>query len=167
MGLARAGMPVPEPPDPNVILDAHAAALRGDHAAAAAAWEAAGYRYEQAVELVACDDEERMLDGLRMLDELGASGTANRARAMLRAKGVTSVPRGPTRGTRRNPAGLTNRQLDVLELLTEGLTNAEIAARLVVSVRTVDHHVSAILDKLAVGTRQEAAAMAPELGIGA
>jgi ATP/maltotriose-dependent transcriptional regulator MalT len=167
VGLARAGKPVPDPPDPDVLLDAHAAALRGDHVAAAAAWEAAGYRYEQAVELVACDDEERMLEGLRTLDEIGATGTANRARAMLRAKGVMSVPRGPTRGTRRNPAGLTNRQLDVLALLTEGLTNAEIADRLVVSVRTVDHHVSAILDKLGVGTRQEAAALAPTLGVGA
>ena len=165
VGLRRAGLPVPPPSDPSVLLDAHAATLRGDHAAAAEAWEAAGYRYEQAVELVHGDDRERTLDGLRLLDDLGAVGTANRVRATLRARGVTSVPRGPTRGTRRNPAGLTNRQVDVLVLLTEGLTNAEIADRLVVSVRTVDHHVSAILDKLDVSTRQEAAALAAELGV--
>jgi DNA-binding CsgD family transcriptional regulator/tetratricopeptide (TPR) repeat protein len=165
VGLRRAGLAAPPPADPSVLLDAHAASLRGDHLAAAEAWDAAGYHYEQAVELAHSDDRDGMLDGLRLLDDLGAVGTANRVRATLRARGVTSVPRGPTRGTRRNPAGLTNRQVDVLALLTEGMTNAEIADRLVVSVRTVDHHVSAILDKLDVSTRQEAAALAVELGV--
>ena len=65
--------------------------------------------------------------------------------------------------TRANPAGLTDRQLEVLELLAEGLTNAEIAGRLVVSVRTVDHHVAAILAKLNVGSRREAARAVPNL----
>ncbi|HVH22238.1 MAG TPA: helix-turn-helix transcriptional regulator, partial [Pseudonocardia sp.] len=59
--------------------------------------------------------------------------------------------------TRANPAGLTQRQLDVLDLLADGLTNAEIAERLVVSVRTVDSHVAAVLAKLGVRTRREAA----------
>lgn len=163
--LQRAGRAVSEPPDVHVLLPAHAAALRGAHQEAAAVWEQLGYRYEHAVELVHSDDIAAMLDGLRLLDELGAVATANTARAMLRARGVTSVPRGPTRGTRRNPVGLTNRQVDVLELLAEGLTNAEIADRLVISVRTVDHHVSAILDKLDVPSRQEAAALAPTLGV--
>ena len=66
-----------------------------------------------------------------------------------------------------NPAGLTPRQLAVLELLREGMTNAEIADRLVVSVRTVDHHVAAVLGKLGVRSRREAAAAARELGVGA
>lgn len=167
VGLRRAGLPLPPISDAAEVLDPHAAALRDDHANAAAAWAALGYRYEQAVELVFCDDRSAMLDGLRMLDDLGVVATANVARAMLRTKGISSVPRGPTRGTRSNPAGLTNRQIDVLELLADGLTNAEIADRLVVSVRTVDHHVSAILDKLDVRTRQEAAALAPTLGVGA
>ena len=64
-----------------------------------------------------------------------------------------------------NPAGLTHRQLDVLGLVAQGLTNAEIADRLVVSVRTVDHHVAAILTKLAVGSRRQAAELARELGV--
>ena len=75
------------------------------------------------------------------------------------------VPRGPRAVTRANPAGLTPRQLAVLGLLREGMTNAEIADRLVLSVRTVDHHVAAVLDKLGVRSRREAAAAADELGV--
>src|SRR4029450_3376797 len=73
-------------------------------------------------------------------------------------------PRRPRPRTRANPAGLTDRQLEVLALLAEGLTNAEIADRLVVSVRTVDHHVAAVLAKLNVGSRREAARAAAALG---
>ena len=83
----------------------------------------------------------------------------------LRELGVNSIPRGRSAATRANPAGLTERQLDVLALLVDGLTNAEIAARLVISPRTADHHVSAILDKLEVRTRKEAAAQARRLGV--
>jgi DNA-binding NarL/FixJ family response regulator len=75
------------------------------------------------------------------------------------------VPRGPRPSTRENPAGLTARELDVLALLAEGLRNAQIAERLVISQKTVDHHVSAILRKLDVRTRSEAAAEATRLGL--
>ena len=95
---------------------------------------------------------------------MGADGAAARVRAGLRAAGV-SAPRGPRPATRANPAGLTSRQLDVLELVVEGLTNAQIADRLVVSVRTVDHHVAAVLEKLGVRSRREAAGAARALGI--
>ena len=73
--------------------------------------------------------------------------------------------RGPRRPTSANPAGLTARELEVLVLLTEGLRNAEIAERLVVSPKTVDHHVSAILRKLSVRTRGEAVARARQFGL--
>jgi DNA-binding NarL/FixJ family response regulator len=76
---------------------------------------------------------------------------------------VARIPRGPRPATRAHPAGLTERQVDVLGMLGEGLTNAEIAARLVVSVRTVDHHVSAVLTKLGVPTRRDAARLAGQL----
>ena len=78
----------------------------------------------------------------------------------MQSKGFgVSVPRGPRATTRAHPAGLTPRQVAVLELLREGLTNAEIADRLVLSVRTVDHHVAAILSKLGVSSRREAASL--------
>jgi DNA-binding NarL/FixJ family response regulator len=70
------------------------------------------------------------------------------------------VPRGPAPATRANPWNLTARQVEVLRLLGDGLTNAQIAQRLVLSTRTVDHHVSAVLQKLAVSTRREAADLA-------
>ncbi len=78
---------------------------------------------------------------------------------------MRDIARGPRRSTRRNPAGLTSRELEVLRLVADGLRNAHIAERLVVSSKTVDHHVSAILRKLQVGTRTEAAAHATRLGL--
>lgn len=82
----------------------------------------------------------------------------------MRASGMT-VPRGPANLTRANPAGLTGRQLEVLVLLAEGLSNAQIARRLCISPRTTEHHVSSVLTKLAVTTRSEAARQAAELGV--
>ena len=73
------------------------------------------------------------------------------------------MPAAPRETTRANPAGLTARQLEVLALLGEGLTNAEIAERLVVSPRTAEHHVAAVLTKLGATTRREAARRAAEL----
>jgi DNA-binding NarL/FixJ family response regulator len=83
-------------------------------------------------------------------------------RQKLRQAGVSNVPRGPRPSTRENPFGLTSRQRDILTLLAQELTNSEIAARLHLSPKTVDHHVSAILAKLDVRTRSNAAAVAQE-----
>jgi DNA-binding CsgD family transcriptional regulator/tetratricopeptide (TPR) repeat protein len=137
--------------------------LEGRHPEAAEAWRALGCPYERAECLVLSDDPTLMLDGLAILDELGAAPLARRTRARLRELGVTNVPRGPQRETRANPGGLTARQLEVLDLLEAGLTNAQIAERLVLSTRTVDHHVSAILTKLGAATRQEAVSRARDL----
>jgi DNA-binding NarL/FixJ family response regulator len=100
-----------------------------------------------------------------VLDRLGAIAVLPLARARLRDLGATSVPRGRARSTRRNPGGLTDRQLEVVRLLTSGLSNAEIARRLVLSPKTVEHHVGAVLTKLGAATRAEAADAARRLGM--
>lgn len=105
-------------------------------------------------------DAGAALEAFDRLDALGAHASLRYVRKRLRALGVNSVPRGRNTATRQNPLGLTGRQLGVLELLEEGLTNPEIAARLFVSPKTVGHHVSAILAKLGVTSRSEAAALA-------
>jgi DNA-binding CsgD family transcriptional regulator/tetratricopeptide (TPR) repeat protein len=130
--------------------------IEGDWRGAAEAWAALGAPYEQALELAASDRPPEMLEALRSLEQLGATAAGDLVRRQLRRQGVTRVPRRPLPRTRANPGGLTDRQLEVLGLLADGLTNAEIADRLVVSVRTVDHHVAAILAKLNVGSRREA-----------
>ena len=116
--------------------------------------------YEQAAEQAVSGAAEPAVDALRVLAELGATAAVAVVRRRLKAIGVRAVPRGPQPSTRAHPAGLTARQADVLDLVADGLTNAEIAARLVVSVRTVDHHVSSILGKLGVSSRREAGRVA-------
>jgi DNA-binding NarL/FixJ family response regulator len=102
---------------------------------------------------------------LDQLHALGAKPAAAIVSRRLRELGERQVPRGPRASTNGNPAGLTNRELEVLPLLAEGLRNAEIAQRLVVSEKTVDHHVSAILRKLGVRTRGQAGLAASQLGL--
>ena len=133
-----------------------ASGLLGNWRQAADRWHEIGDRFEQALELAESYEVEPTLEALRILDDLGATAPAAKVRVRLKSLGVRSVPRGPITSTRVNPAGLTDRQLDVLELLSEGLTNGEIADRLVLSVRTVDHHVSSVLAKLGVATRRGA-----------
>jgi len=83
----------------------------------------------------------------------------------MREEGIKNIPKGPRQSTKENPEGLTTRQLEVLELLTNGLSNSEIADKLFISPKTVDHHISAILAKLDVHSRTQAIAAASELSI--
>ena len=130
--------------------------INGEWQAAAAAWEALGCPYEQARALATGDIEAQKV-ALLIFEQLGAQPMIERVRHRLRLAGVETIPRGPRATTRENPFHLTNRQLEILALLTEDLTNAEIAKRLHISPKTVDHHVSAILGKLQVSSRDAAA----------
>jgi DNA-binding CsgD family transcriptional regulator len=133
-------------------------AMAGEPRAAAAAFTALGCPYDAADVLTDSDDDDDLLAALAAFDRLGATRPAALLRARLRERGATAVPRGPRPETVAGPHGLTGRQAEVLALLSEGLTNGQIAERLVISERTVDHHVAAVLRKLGVGTRAEAAA---------
>lgn len=136
---------------------------RGDWKRAAELWRANGCPYHEASALAESPHESDLLAALEILDRIEAQPLARRVRAMLRERGARSIPRGPSAMTRGNPAGLTARQVEVLRLVAEGRTNAEIAERLVLSVRTVDTHVAAVLAKLGVATRAEAARLAPDV----
>jgi DNA-binding CsgD family transcriptional regulator len=136
----------------------------GRSAPAARAWRDRGCPYEAARALGESDDETTLGRALTELERLSAMPAARAVRQRLRDIGA-AVPRGPRRTTRANPAGLTPRELDVLRRIAGGDRNAEIAAELVLSTRTVDHHVSAILRKLGVRSRGLAAARAAELGL--
>ena len=137
----------------------------GRHAEAAAAWEAMGAPYERALALGDSDAEPDLREALRVFNTLGATAMTRRTTERLQRLGAVRIARGPRSETRANPAQLTGRQVEILRLVAAGLGNAEIADRLVISPKTVDHHVSAILDKLGVANRGAAAAAARELGL--
>jgi len=138
--------------------------IRGKWAEAAAEWARRGGTYLR-VEALSAGDQTGAGEALRILDELGATRAAEFLRAQLRKRGFSRVPRGPRRRTAANAAGLTPRQADVLALLAEGLSNAEIADRLTLSAKTVDHHITAVLGKLGVANRSQAVAVAHRLNL--
>jgi DNA-binding NarL/FixJ family response regulator len=134
--------------------------LTGDHRGAAELFDALGCPYDAALALFEAADELALRRALDVCNELGAVATARIIRQKMRSLGIRSVPAGQRAATRENPLGLTQREQEVLELLCEGRTNASIATKLVISPKTVDHHVSSVLAKLGVSKRTEVAAAA-------
>jgi DNA-binding CsgD family transcriptional regulator len=150
---------------PALVAEPYRLVLSGDAAGAAAAWAALGCVYDEALARAQDEDPDAARAGLEALQALGARAAATVVARALRDRGVRNLPRGPRPRTRENPAGLTARELEVVALLAEGLRNAQIAERLVVADKTVDHHVSAVLRKLGASSRGEAAAAALRLGL--
>jgi DNA-binding CsgD family transcriptional regulator/tetratricopeptide (TPR) repeat protein len=149
---------------PAGIARPYALMIAGTWQEAAALWEQLNMPYERALAL-ADGPEQALRESLAILEPLGAGPLAAIVRQRLRELGVQGIPRGPRASTRGNPAGLTSREVQVLRLLVHGHTNAELAQRLHVAPKTVDHHVSSILAKLEVHSRTEAVAAAFGLGI--
>ncbi len=135
----------------------------GRTSAAIAEWTRRGCRYEAARARYDQGSSDGLLIALREFEALGARPMTQRTSQRLRELGIASIPRGPRRETRSNPAGLTARELDVLAQLATGATNAEIAETLFISPRTVENHAAAIFAKLGVGSRRDAVRAAAEL----
>ncbi len=158
----RAGLEVEAPLR---TAEPYALQLAGEWRRAAVMWRELGCPYEAALALADGDDEPSLRESLDELQGLGASAAVAIVRRKLRQHGARGLARGPRQVTRSHPAGLTRRESEVLALLAAGLRNAEIAERLFLSHRTVDHHVAAVLRKLGVRTRGQATARATELGL--
>jgi DNA-binding CsgD family transcriptional regulator len=120
---------------------------------AAREWDAIGCPYEAALALSRSEDPKHLTAALAKLERLGARPAADLVSRRMRNLGI----RPARRSTLAHPLGLTARETDVFELLRDHLNNAEIAERLHISEKTVDHHVSAILGKLGARSRREAA----------
>jgi DNA-binding CsgD family transcriptional regulator len=155
----RAGL-VFEPPEG--LREPERLSMTGHHRKAAELFASYGMPYKAAWALLDSDDEIDLREARARFDQLGAAALVDRCDIKLRSIGAR-VPRGPRASTRTNLGGLTDREIEVLDLLDEGLRNAEIAARLHLSEKTVGHHVSSILAKLGVSSRLEAVRRARDL----
>jgi len=148
---------------PANCAEPYALEISGRWREAADAWQQLGCPYARARAL-AEGDAEAQQEALAVFDTLGARPAAEALRRRLREAGVRGVARGARASTRSHPCGLTSAEMRVLSLMAEDLRDADIAARLHRSVRTVHHHVASVLAKLEVGTRLEAVRRAEREG---
>ena len=147
------------------IAEPYRLELAGHWDKAAQLWTDFDCRYEAALVLLDSADEAALRRAVGIFDELGAKPAVRIAQQRMRALGIRSVPNGAQAATRSHPLGLTRREQEVLDLLGDGRTNAEIAAALVIAEKTVDHHVSAVLAKLGAPTRSAAVTVAAQHGL--
>jgi DNA-binding CsgD family transcriptional regulator len=132
--------------------------ITGEWRAAAKAWTALGCPYDAALAQLG-GDIPALTTALATFRRLGALAAARRANQRL-AQARSRTPHPRHADTRADPHRLTPRERDVLELLSAGHSDANIAATLCISPKTVGNHVSAILTKLGVHNRTQAAAYA-------
>lgn len=147
-----------EPPG-GEISGAPALELSGLVDEAVNAWEEMGYPVHAAVTAATVPDAD-LGSIFATLTAMGAEGVLKGLRRELQRRGIERIPRGERATTRQHPGGLTNREAEVLALLTVGRSNAGIANDLYISEKTASHHVSSVLTKLGVSSRGEAAALA-------
>jgi DNA-binding CsgD family transcriptional regulator len=131
--------------------------IRGDWKSAAEKWEELQCPYEQALALSDGNNDTK-IKAIEIFNGLGATAAVQLIKQKMRVSGIKGIPKGPRKTTRENLAGLTNRQIEVLHLVSKGLSNNEIGNQLYISAKTVDHHISTILSKLNIHSRFEAAA---------
>jgi DNA-binding CsgD family transcriptional regulator len=153
--------------DSIVLNEVHEAYLQGNPVeaiAAAGLWEQLGSPYRQALALFEANEEDKV-NAMTIMRKLGASAVCEKMKREMRSSGIKGIPRGIRKSTQANPALLTEREVGVLQLLKEGMQNKEIAARLFISAKTVDHHISSILFKLDTNSRMKAVQEAIQMGI--
>lgn len=150
----RAGKP---PPLTTRTAEPYAQQMAGNWEAAAASWHERGRPYDEAQALADSGDVAVLRRALEQFERLGARPAATFVARRLRALGARDIPRGPRHATRAHPHRLTEREVEILTLVAKGFRNSDIADRLYLSAKTVDHHVSSILGKLGLRTRTAAA----------
>jgi ATP/maltotriose-dependent transcriptional regulator MalT len=134
--------------------------IRGEWQKAAEEWQRIGCPYERALALTE-GDEPAKREALAIFEQLGARPAANDLRAKLQARGVKNI-----RIPGQNDASdLTPREVEVLRLIAEGLSNPAIAERLIISVGTVKAHTASIYSKLGTNNRVQALTRARELDV--
>jgi DNA-binding CsgD family transcriptional regulator/tetratricopeptide (TPR) repeat protein len=149
----------------HLIPEPYRLQLAGEWRRAADLWTSLGSPYDAALALADSPREADLREALARLERLDAKAAARITRQKMRALGIRSVPVGARSATRAHPLGLTRREHEVLRLISVGHTNAEIAEQLVISTKTVDHHVSSVLTKLDAPNRGAAASKAARLGL--
>ncbi|HEX5153224.1 MAG TPA: AAA family ATPase [Parafilimonas sp.] len=147
-----------------VLYEPYKLLHEGKAAEAAAFWQTKGCTYERAFALFSGNEEQKR-EALNLLQTLHADATYQKLKSEMRSSGIRSIPRGLRSSTISNPAQLTTRELDILQLLKTGASNKEIATSLYISPKTVDHHISSILFKLDVPSRAKAVGEAAKRGI--
>ena len=151
-----------DPPDGHII-GPPGLEWRGDIAGAVRSWESKGYSVHAAITRAMLPGAD-LVSVFAELGRLSADGAIRGLRRELQRRGVAHIPRGESSITRENPAGLTRRQAEVLELMASGYSNLAIAEELFITPKTASHHVSAVLSKLNASSRLQAVATATANG---